>query len=1148
MSCTVLFLFWHAVSGLRVASVSGFAAAALGLGLLAAGLAACQDDASRLFVGLLGAAVGAFLHPLTLPRRATGLAAGDIPAPSASAAHAPDPTPHPAPAAPVPHRFWPSVDRVPERVSVLVPGGLALIGAALTATIVDPAFTLSPLITLGAVTVAAVLHQMLIVRRASPGSADAVFAYGCAALAALTLTTIAPLMAYRADNVTAAITVPILVAVLIPLAVEPYARRRSAGPARTAAIVGGGTAALVAAGFAVLVITAAAIPLLVALTSGLAGTGTGTMLAPIRPDSVWALGTLAAVGLLATLAWLIGGIPTERRRVLAALFLGIAVLAVPFSGSLLAVTLLYALLGSLSLAALVPARRGWMSLGVFRPVALAFFVLTETFGYLASWQSSTIWWIGSLAAITALLGARLLVDRTGDVARGLLLAGAIALTLVAAIAAPWMLTLGGAPSVTAVFVDCLRALTLTTALLQLFVALPLPRLFTVADRRWAFWTLLAPTVLAFALPVTVLAESLSAAERAALLQGAPAAGIAHATVLLAALLFWLLLPANRDILARERLVAAIGVAPVLWLLLWSVARIPPATPEDRVLVVPAAALVACGLGLTLGLLRGRSRDRLALEAGAALVLVPGTIWALATAQPLGWLMLLLAGIAALLSAIAADGLFGSRSHRRHLGWLALALGTSGLWLGLARAGTTDVEPYVLPVAGVLLLLAALLHRFGRIDRIDRATTAGSGAALLAFAGLLVAIVPLALAAGSGSLLRAVLVAAASAVLLLGAGSIRWTPPRSAYLAAAAAGGAIGLALTSVVQAGAVLGESGAPAARLEYWLLPLAALIAGAFLLAAQTDAASRRLRRLAGVALVLLALSLGTLAEISAFGRVGEGGGSLDAVVAGLRASSVVIILSALHVRVVWRPRAPLTAAVGTAAIALAGLAMASAVVTGATDPFELVTVPVGLALVLGRLLPAAGENTGQDAGQNPAENPGTGAAPSVVSRRPVSVGVALGLGLAVLPSAFAGGTSTGAELLRPVLVLALSGALAVSGALLTRRPRWSAAAWPALVVGLLGVLITAGARILDLLAQVPLGPDARLEAWLLPAALLVVAAGTSLVAGIRRAAAVSGGHQATDPAGLRLGYGLVVLAIVGILAAEALALGFARRWRPCG
>ncbi|TFD16713.1 hypothetical protein E3T32_14955 [Cryobacterium sp. TMT2-23] len=847
------------------------------------------------------------------------------------------------------------------------------------------------------------------------------------------------------------------------------------------------------------------------------------MLAPIRPDSVWALGTLAAVGLLATLAWLIGGILTERRRVLAALFLGIAVLAVPFSGSLLAVTLLYALLGSLSLAALVPARRGRMSLGVFRPVALTFFVLTETFGYLASWQSSTIWWIGSLAAITALLGARLLVDRTGDVARGLLLAGAIALTLVAAIAAPWMLTLGGAPSVTAVFVDCLRALTLTTALLQLFVALPLPRLFTVADRRWAFWTLLAPTVLAFALPVTVLAESLSAAERAALLQGAPAAGIAHATVLLAALLFWLLLPANRDILARERLVAAIGVAPVLWLLLWSVARIPPATPEDRVLVVPAAALVACGLGLTLGLLRGRSRDRLALEAGAALVLVPGTIWALATAQPLGWLMLLLAGIAALLSAIAADGLFGSRSHRRHLGWLALALGTSGLWLGLARAGTTDVEPYVLPVAGVLLLLAALLHRFGRIDRIDRATTAGSGAALLA------------LAAGSGSLLRAVLVAAASAVLLLGAGSIRWTPPRSAYLAAAAAGGAIGLALTSVVQAGAVLGESGAPAARLEYWLLPLAALIAGAFLLAAQTDAASRRLRRLAGVALVLLALSLGTLAEISAFGRVGEGGGSLDAVVAGLRASSVVIILSALHVRVVWRPRAPLTAAVGTAAIALAGLAMASAVVTGATDPFELVTVPVGLALVLGRLLPAAGENTGQDAGQNPAENPGTGAAPSVVSRRPVSVGVALGLGLAVLPSAFAGGTSTGAELLRPVLVLALSGALAVSGALLTRRPRWSAAAWPALVVGLLGVLITAGARILDLLAQVPLGPDARLEAWLLPAALLVVAAGTSLVAGIRRAAAVSGGHQATDPAGLRLGYGLVVLAIVGILAAGA-------------
>ncbi|MBC7442482.1 MAG: hypothetical protein H7311_08165, partial [Ramlibacter sp.] len=1054
----------------------------------------------------------------------------------------PGPT-SPGPAAPVPHRIWPSGDRVPERAAVLVLGGMALIGAALTATTVAPVSTLAPLVTLGAITVTALLHQLLIVRRATPGSAYAAFASGCAALAALTLTAIAPLVAYRAGNLTLALTVPILVAVSIPLAVEVYARRRSAGPARTAAIAGGATAALVAAGFAVLVVISAAIPLLGALTSGLAGigtgTGTGTTLPPIRTDSVWALGTLAAVGLLATLAWLIGGILTDRRRVLAALFMAIAVLGVPFSGSLLPVTLLYVLLGSISLAALVLAHQGRLSLGVFGPVVVAFFVLTESLGYLVSWQSSTTWWIGSLAAIAALLGARLLIDRgpatdgaggagneAGAAPRGLLLAGAIVLTLLAAVAAPWMLTLGAAPSVTALSVDCLRALALATALLQLLVVLPRPALLTVSDRRWAFWTLLAPTVFVFALPVTVLAESLSAAERAALLQGAPATGIVHALVLLTALLLWLLVPANRDILARERLVAAIGVAPVLWLLVWSVARITPATPDDRILVIPAAALVAGALGLTLGLLRGRSRDRLALETGAALVLVPGTIWALAAAQPLGWLLLLLAGIAALLTSIAADGLFGSRSPRRHLGWLALALGTAGLWLGLARSGTAALEPYVLPVAGMLLLLAALLHRFGRVER---ATTASPGAALLAFAGLLVAIVPLALASDSGSLPRAVLVVAASAVLLPGAGFIRWMPRRSAYLAAAAAAGAIGLVLTSVVQAGAVLGAPGAPDARLEYWLLPLAAVIGGAFLLTAQTDAASRRPRRLAGVTLVLLALSLVTLAEINAFAWVD----AADEAVAGLRASSLVVALSVVHVLALRRPRAPLTVSVGGVAVALAGLAMVGAVQAGAVDPIELVTVPVGLALVVGRLLAARPGADGLG-GAETAASPG--------AARSDSWWIALGLGIALLPSAVAGVSgTTGTELVRPVLVLALAGALAVAGARLSPRPRWSAAAWPALGVGVLGVVITVGGRIPALLAQTPLGPDTRLEAWLLPGALLVVAVGTSLVAGIRRAAADTGTEPATDAAGLRLGYGLVMLAIVGILAAEVLALDFA-------
>ncbi|TFC94735.1 hypothetical protein [Cryobacterium sp. TmT3-12] len=84
----------------------------------------------------------------------------------------------------------------------------------------------------------------------------------------------------------------------------------------------------------------------------------------------------------------------------------------------------------------------------------------------------------------------------------------------------------------------------------------------------------------------------------------------------------------------------------------------------------------------------------------------------------------------------------------------------------------------------------------------------------------------------------------------------------------------------------------------------------------------------------------------------------------------------------------------------------------------------------------------------------------------------------------------------------------------------------------------LTTGARILPLLRQTPLGPDARLEAWLLPTLLIVVAAATALVTAARRTP-----HDEIAPstdAARRTGYGLFVLAILGTLAAEVFALGY--------
>ena len=119
--------------GLRVASVAGFAVAAPGLGLLAAGLAAGLPDATRLYLGFLGATVGAPLHRFTLFRPAAAPAAPDAPAASA------------APTTGTRPRYWPSVDRAPERLALLKLAAPAPADASTPAPFVDEAVVLARL-------------------------------------------------------------------------------------------------------------------------------------------------------------------------------------------------------------------------------------------------------------------------------------------------------------------------------------------------------------------------------------------------------------------------------------------------------------------------------------------------------------------------------------------------------------------------------------------------------------------------------------------------------------------------------------------------------------------------------------------------------------------------------------------------------------------------------------------------------------------------------------------------------------------------------------------------------------------------------------------------------------------------------------------
>ncbi|WBM79171.1 hypothetical protein KIV56_11885 [Cryobacterium breve] len=443
---------------------------------------------------------------------------------------------------------WPGADRAPERAIVFGFAVVSLLGALATAPFVDTSGELSPLWLLGAVALVAAVHAVTILgvrpalpapagppaesgavqsvapppTAAGPGRGSLVFACFCSAVAALALALIALIIAIRTTSIPLLVTAPLLVALTLALGLE-FLSNRTAGARRTAERVAALTAALAAGYFALATASNAAWPLGVALVRGLTvfasdpGTTVNPLLPwidgldnPVGPNSLWALCALVAAGALTAVIWRAGRLLRVRASLVAALFAATLVLAVPFAapvaGLLWLVPVLFALLGAGALLALFGHQRGRLPLGPLRSIVLALVIVSVSLGFLVGWARSDTWWIGTAAGILALVVARGLLGTVPDdhdarggraQGRGALLAGALLLTLLAAVVAPWALTLGARPPATVLIVDQLRGLTLATALLQLFFAVPLPRWVQPTERRWAFRTLLAPTILAF---------------------------------------------------------------------------------------------------------------------------------------------------------------------------------------------------------------------------------------------------------------------------------------------------------------------------------------------------------------------------------------------------------------------------------------------------------------------------------------------------------------------------------------------------------------------------------------------------------------------------------------------------------------------------
>ena len=365
---------------------------------------------------------------------------------------------------------------------------------------------------------------------------------------------------------------------------------------------------------------------------------------------------------------------------------------------------------------------------------------------------------------------------------------------------------------------------------------------------------------------------------------------------------------------------AAGGAPVLAALgLGSLLAEFEASAASAALALSGLGVVAVAAALPAGALRRP------VEAGAALVLLVAAALGLPDpgARPL---LLVLLAVAALLAAVRAEGLVGAPGLRKHWGWLAYALGALALLDALHTSRLALLEARTLPLAGVLLLLAGWIALDERMR--SRPGTAAGPAALLA--GLLLALVPSALADPTVPRSIAVLVIGGAALLVGARGPAgrgrRW------FDALAVAGG------TAVTVSGLLQPLRGAG----EPWRTELWALVASGLLVAGAIGLAGRWRGR-GALGIVPPVLLVGACALLTLAGAAAAG-----AEQGALRGAIVLAVLAAVHPLASLLARGPWTGWVGWAALAMAALLGLRLLALGGVE-LEAVTAPIGAALLLG-------------------------------------------------------------------------------------------------------------------------------------------------------------------------------------------------------
>ncbi|PPF56679.1 hypothetical protein C5C13_10640 [Clavibacter michiganensis] len=905
---------------------------------------------------------------------------------------------------------------------------------------------------------------------------------------------------------------------------------------------------VVAATSRVAAVAALAVTVLAGLPAGIAGLGgiTAVLLLGLPAwehgaldDAVGVLGRTsgvadlpgdvraAAVGLvlvwiLAAAAALLGNRLQARRRLLAWTGAAVVVAAIPASGPVVVVAGAYLVASAGALAWRLSARRDPGPAVVPAAPIVALSLAAGALAWAASWASTSTWWVVA-PAVVLLLAAGSRTARTEGAGRLATAGAALAGLVVVAALAPSLTAgrvIGSAPLSSALasagdpVVLVLLASGLTVSVAGVLPGRPGVR------RRALLATVLLPAGLAALLVAIVGGDRVGGA-----LTGSPIWSITAQAVLLAGLVAWTVggargvpLPARAPradaqddaprppgtiALRRWRLTTAALVAPSLLLAVLTAGALVDrgATPHG---VIPAAVALVVAVAALLGYRRTSPALRVALDAGTTAVATGAMLVAVSfdptrEGRELLWIPLLTLGGTACTLSYARDGLLLSRSARRAWGWTALATGIAASWSRLLSGEVTSPEAYWLPIAGALLLIAALMHRAAvGVDRDADVTgsTVGPrvrrGVTALTLAGILTAVLPLVAAGRPDDVLRPYLLTGICAALALGAAAVlrHAASPVRPLLRAVVIGAGIGILAVGGVQALRLSAGSVAWESAVDVQLAVTAVLLVG-------LGALVLRAARSAGDARLASAAWVGTsiLVAIVMAASVGSGEGVVRPLVVSVTlvaGAGVLLVLRSVH-------REALAA---SAAMALVGAVVVALLAWRggytALDPAALI-VPAIVAVLVAAVGAA-------DRLMSPAPVVVPGRAPGSFAG-PIRHAADAATGALVAGTVAVGAASGGPGL--PVALLLSAVAVLVASAAPGSRARRHAG-WMALALGTAALWIALGRGRID-----------AVEPYVLPPAGVLLAVAALLQRGLPRGLR----HDATQVPGRTSGAAPVLL-----------------------